>query len=153
MLLSMGLFSWFYIWIVHSACTYLMLITLIVFCLTVWLPEAEEVKKEQDYPKPHWRNWEDTSLSQGIHGTGSFNGRRKWSSEGQCSGSPWLADRIAQSWPVSSPGEPSFFLWSLRRERRISVGLSYRIAEPVYRYHMYALIFSIKDHLILPLCV
>lgn len=33
------------------------------------------------------------------------------------------------------------------------MGPSYKIAETFYRYHMYALIFSTQDHLILPLCV
>lgn len=117
MLLSMGLFSWFHIWIVHYACVDLTLITLVISYLAMWLLESEEVLKKRNrfIQSQHWRSREDTSLSQGIHSTSSFNERRKWSSEGQCSESLWLADRPAQSRPVSSPGGSFYFLWSLRR--------------------------------------
>lgn len=68
-----------------------------VFYLAMWLPEAEEVKKKRSriIQSPS-EGVEKTHLSLRIHGTDSFNERRKWSSEKQCLGSPWLVDRMAQ---------------------------------------------------------
>lgn len=85
----MGLFSWFHIWIVHYSCVDLTLITLII----LYLPE--EVKREQVYPKPALKELRRHISVSGDSWHKHFNGRRKWSSEGQCSGSPRLTDRMS----------------------------------------------------------